>query len=59
MKIYVDLGLVEDEAAQLARITARDEVWIAKGPPSMESDRQAFLKAEVVLGFYCYDWGNI
>jgi phosphoglycerate dehydrogenase-like enzyme len=55
VKIYVDLGLQEDEAAQLARITAHDEVWIAHGTPSTESDRQAFLNAEVVLGRFPTD----
>lgn len=54
MKIYVDLGLLETEAAQLAHITSRDEVWIAKRPAT-ESDRQAFLKAEVVLGSFPTD----
>src|SRR5262245_29552216 len=49
MKIYVDLGMQPDEAAALARLTAQDEVWIAKAAQPA-ADRQAFLEAEIVFG---------
>src|SRR5258706_6503169 len=55
MKIYVELELQEDEAAALARLTARDDLWIANLKLPTESDRRAFLNAEVVLGSFPVD----